>query len=125
MPRREMTLRVEAALRNPHVRCLSHPTGRYINRRPENALDLDRVYDVALEHGVAVEVNGLPLRLDLRGEHVRDALRAGVTIVCSTDAHSVVGLGNMVLSVETARRGWATAADVVNTRPLSAIVTRG
>jgi DNA polymerase (family X) len=125
MPRREMTLRVEAALRNPYVRCLSHPTGRYINRRPENALDLDRVYEVALEQGVAVEVNGLPLRLDLRGEHVRDAVRAGVTIVCSTDAHSVAGLGNMVLSVQTARRGWATAADVVNTRPLSAVVTRG
>ncbi len=114
-----MTQRVEAALRNPHVRCLSHPKGRNINRRPENALDLERIYEVALEEGVALEVNGLPDRLDLRGEHVRDALRAGVQIVCSTDAHSVRGLGNMELSVRTARRGWATAADVVNTRPLS------
>ena len=59
MPRREMTQRVEEALRNPYVRCLSHPTGRYINRRPENALDLDRIFEVALEQGVAVEVNGL------------------------------------------------------------------
>jgi DNA polymerase (family 10) len=67
------------------------------------------VYEVALEHGVAVEVNGLPDRLD--------AIRAGVKIVCSTDAHSVRGLGNMELSVRTARRGWATAADVLNTRP--------
>jgi DNA polymerase (family 10) len=116
MPRREMTKRVEEALRNPHVRCLSHPTGRLINRRPENALDLERVFGVALEEGVALEVNGLPDRLDLRGEHVRDALRAGVPIVCSTDAHSVRGLENMELSVRTARRGWATAADVVNTR---------
>ena len=67
--------------------CLSHPTGRLIGRRPENAVDLDRVYELALEHGVALEVNGLPDRLDLRGEHVRDALRAGVRIVCSTDSH--------------------------------------
>ncbi|HZA89284.1 MAG TPA: helix-hairpin-helix domain-containing protein, partial [Solirubrobacterales bacterium] len=122
MPRRELTKRVEEALRNPYVRCLSHPKGRYINRRPENALDLERVFDVALEEGVALEVNGLPDRLDLHGEHVRDALRAGVQIVCSTDAHSVRGLGNMKLSVATARRGWATAAHVVNTRPLRSIL---
>ncbi len=124
MPRREMTKRVEEALRNPYVRCLSHPKGRYINRRPENALDLDRVYELALEEGVALEVNGLPLRLDLSGGHVRDALRAGVQVVCSTDAHSVRGLENMALSVATARRGWATAADVMNTRPLGEILDR-
>ena len=122
MPAPELTRRVEEALRNPHVRCLSHPKGRIINHRPENALDLDRVYEVALAEGVAVEVNGLASRLDLSGGHVRDALRAGVRVVCSTDAHSVRGLGNMALSVATARRGWATAADVLNTRPLGAIL---
>ncbi len=125
MPRREMTARVEEALRHPHVRCLSHPTGRLIGRRPENAVDLERVFDVALGHDVALEVNGLPARLDLSGAHVRDALRAGVQIVCSTDAHSVGGLTNMALSVATARRGGATAADVVNTRPLGAILPGG
>jgi DNA polymerase (family X) len=122
MPRAEMTKRVEEALRNPSVRCLSHPKGRYINRRPENELDLDRIYEVALEEGVALEVNGLPDRLDLSGSHVRDALRAGVPIVCSTDAHSTRGLGNMPLSVATARRGWATRADVVNTRGLKEVI---
>jgi DNA polymerase (family 10) len=122
MPRREMTKRVEEALLNPHVSCLSHPKGRYINRRPENALDLDRVFEIALAHRVALEVNGLPDRLDLRGEYVRQALQAGVRVVCSTDAHSVRGLENMALSVATARRGWATAADVVNTQPLAAIL---
>jgi DNA polymerase (family 10) len=120
-----MTARVEAALRNPYVRCLSHPKGRYINRRPENALDLDRVFELALEHGVALEVNGLPDRLDLSGAHVREALKAGVEIVCSTDAHSTRGLANMDFAVATARRGWATAASVLNTRPLSAILRPG
>jgi DNA polymerase (family 10) len=123
MPRREMTRRVEEALRNPSVRCLSHPTGRIINHRPENALDLEHIYGVALEEGVALEVNGLAPRLDLRGEHVRRAIRAGVRIVCSTDAHSTRGLGNMELSVRTARRGWATAADVLNTQPLQAVLS--
>jgi DNA polymerase (family 10) len=124
MPRRELTKRVEEALLNPHVSCLSHPKGRLINRRPENALDLERVFELALEQRVALEVNGLPDRLDLRGEHVREALRAGVKIVCSTDSHSVRGLANMTLSVVTARRGWATAADVLNTRPLEELLGR-
>jgi DNA polymerase (family 10) len=118
MPTKEMTDRVCHALRNPHVSCLSHPTGRLLTRRPENAVNLEHVYEVAVEHGVALEVNGLAPRLDLSGEHVRDALQAGARIVCSTDAHSVGGLGNMALSVDTARRGWATAADVVNTGSL-------
>jgi DNA polymerase (family 10) len=117
MPRAQMTRRVEEALRNPFVRCLSHPKGRYINRRPENELDLERTFEVALEMNVAIEVNGLPDRLDLSGEHTREALRAGVKIVCSTDSHSIRGLSNMPFSVATARRGWATAADVLNTRP--------
>jgi DNA polymerase (family X) len=124
MPRREMTKRVEEALRNPYVSCLSHPTGRIITRRPENAVDLDRIYEVALERGIALEVNGLAPRLDLSGEHVRDAIAAGVNIVCSTDAHSPRGLGNMPLAVHTARRGWATAANVLNTRPLAEILRR-
>jgi DNA polymerase (family X) len=122
MPRRELTKRVEEALRHPSVRCLSHPKGRIINRRPENALDLERTFEVARAEGVAVEVNGLPDRLDLSGEHVRAALRAGVEIVCSTDSHSVRGFQNIDLSVATARRGWATAAQVVNTRPLRSIL---
>jgi DNA polymerase (family 10) len=125
MPRRELTKRVEEAMRNPSVRCLSHPKGRYINRRPENALDLERVFEVALEERVALEVNGLPDRLDLSGEHVRDALRAEVEIVCSTDAHSIRGLGNMELAVATARRGGATPGQVVNTRPLRSILGEG
>ena len=125
MSSREMTNRVEEALGNPYVRCLSHPTGRLINRRPENALDLERVFELAVEHQIALEVNGLPARLDLRGEHVRNALRSGVRIVCSTDAHSVPGLDNMALSIATARRGWATAERVLNTRPLRDVLERG
>jgi DNA polymerase (family 10) len=118
MPAPEMTRRVLEAIGNPHVSCLSHPTGRLIGRRPENAVDLDRVYEAAREHGVAVEVNGLPDRLDLRGEHVRDAIAGGVRIVCSTDAHGPERLAYMELAVHTARRGGATAADVVNAGPL-------
>jgi DNA polymerase (family 10) len=122
-PKDELTRRTIEAMRHPAVRGLSHPKGRIINHRPENALDLERVFELALELGTAIETNGLPDRLDLRDEYVRLAVEAGVPVLCSTDAHSVRGLGNMRLSVATARRGWATAADVLNTRPLSEIVS--
>jgi DNA polymerase (family 10) len=114
-PAAELTARVTEAMRHPAVRCLSHPTGRIVNHRPPNALDLARVLELALETGVALEVNGLPDRLDLTGEHSRLAVEAGVALVVSTDAHSTRGLDNMELAVATARRGWATPADVLNT----------
>ena len=124
LPEEELTARVTEAMRHPAVRCLSHPRGRILNHRPPNALRLERVIEVALETGVALETNGLPDRLDLRDEEVRLAVEAGVPIVCSTDAHSVQGLDNMPNCVTTARRGWATPADVLNTRPLAEILRR-
>ena len=124
-PRAEMTKRVTEAMRHPAVRALSHPTGRLIDRRPPNALDLDETIAVAVETGVALEVNGLPDRLDLRDEHVRRAIDGGARIVVNTDAHSIAGLGNMALAVHTARRGRATATDVANTRPLNELLRRG
>ena len=121
-PRAQLTARVIEAMRHPAARCLSHPTGRLIGHRPPNALDLERIIEVAVETGTALEVNGLANRLDLSGDHVRLAVEAGARIVCSTDAHSVAGLANIDLSVHTARRGWAEPADVVNTWPLSKLL---
>ena len=119
-----LTSKVTNAMRHPAVNCLSHPKGRILNHRPPNALDLERVIEVALETGVALEVNGLPDRLDLAGSDARLAVEAGVPLVASTDAHSVRGLGNMQLAIATARRGWATRADVLNTRSLDEILWR-
>jgi DNA polymerase (family 10) len=125
LEREELTRRVVDAIRHPAARCLSHPKGRILGHRPENALDLDEVFAVALETGVALEVNGLPDRLDLSGEHVAEAVAAGVDIVCSTDAHSVAGLGWLELSVATARRGGAPRRSVVNARPLEDVLRVG
>ncbi|HET7648735.1 MAG TPA: PHP domain-containing protein [Gaiellaceae bacterium] len=119
-----LTKRTLAAVEHPAVRSISHPQGRILNHRPPNAVGLDAVYAACLETGTALETNGLPDRIDLSSTHVRDAIRAGVRITCSTDAHSVRGLANMRLAVATARRGWATAADVLNTRPLEDVLSR-
>ncbi|HET7759948.1 MAG TPA: helix-hairpin-helix domain-containing protein [Gaiellaceae bacterium] len=118
----ELTQRVLTALESPYVSCLSHPTGRLINFRPPNAVDLEAVLARLAEQGRAVEVNGLPNRLDLRDEHVRLAREAGVPVVCSTDAHSTRGLENIELSVATARRGGAGPSEVLNTRPLAEVL---
>ena len=119
--RGELTRIVTEAMRNPHVSCLSHPKGRILNHRPENALDLDTVCEVARETGVALEINGLPDRLDLSGAHARDALAAGVDLVLSSDAHSTRGLAALEYSVATARRAGAPRDRIVNTRPLAGL----
>lgn len=121
--RRELTRMVTEAMRHPAVRALSHPKGRILNHRPENALHLDEVFVVALETGVALEVNGLPDRLDLSAAHVREALAEGVQLVLNSDAHSERGLDNVELAVATARKGGATRAAVLNCRSLDDLVS--
>ena len=110
-------------MRHPAVRCLSHPNGRIINHRPPNALDLERALEVALETASRSRRTASPTGSTLRdGDPARG--RGGRAGRVSTDAHSVRGLGNMRLAVRTARRGWATAADVLNTRPLEEVLVR-
>jgi DNA polymerase (family 10) len=120
--REQLTKRTLAAIEHPAVRSISHPQGRILNHRPPNAVDLDAVYEACAATGTAVETNGLPDRIDLSAAHIRDAITAGVLITCSTDAHSVRGLQNMRLAVGTARRGWCTAANVLNTRALAELL---
>ena len=121
-PAAELTRMVTNAMRHPAVRALSHPKGRILNRRPENALDLDEVFVVALETGVAVEVNGLPDRLDLSATHVREALDAGVELVLNSDSHSAPGLERVELAVATARKGGAGRGSVLNCRTLEDVI---
>ncbi|HLM34426.1 MAG TPA: hypothetical protein VK278_01485 [Gaiellaceae bacterium] len=122
--REQLTMRMVEAARHPSVRCISHPQGRILNHRPPNAVDLERLFEVCVETATAVETNGLPDRIDLSSELVRNAIAAGVAIVCSTDTHSIAGFGNMRNCIGTARRAGATAANVVNTQPLAKVLAR-
>jgi DNA polymerase (family 10) len=85
---------------------------------------METILDAVVESRAAVEINGDPHRLDMEPRWVRAARTRGIRFVVSTDAHSVRGLGNMQLAVATARRGWATAANVLNTRSLQAVLER-
>ncbi len=122
LPEARMTERVIRALSNPHVDLLGHPTGRLLNTRLPYEIDLDAVLDAAAEFGVAIEVNGQPDRLDLPDVWVQRAIQRGILIACTSDAHSTRQLDNMRWSVATARRGWAEARHVLNTRPLAELL---
>lgn len=115
--RETLTKRLLAAIEHPLVDCIGHPTGRRINRRPPYELDFEAVVARAAETGTFLELNGQPDRLDLNDAHVRVAAEAGVGIVLSSDAHSVGALAYLDLAVAQARRGWLSAANVVNARP--------
>jgi len=114
-----MTERVIAAMEHPLVRALGHPTGRLIGRRAPYAIDLDAVFAAAARTGTLLEINGNPDRRDLSELPARAAARAGAKIVIDSDAHRVLTLQNMRWGVASARRGWLTAEDVANTRPLA------
>ena len=119
LPRREQTDRIVRAMRNPHADILFHPTGRVIQKREPYEVDIEAVIAAARETGTVLELDAYPDRLDLRDEHVRRATEAGVPIVIDSDAHSVKHLGfPRAYGVDQARRGWATAKDVLNTRPV-------
>ena len=123
LPRREQTERITRAMRNPHADILFHPTGRVIQKREPYDVDIEAVIATARATGTVLELDAYPDRLDLRDEHVRRATQAGVPIVIDSDAHSVKHLGfPRAHGVDQARRGWATAADVLNTRPVEAFL---
>jgi len=117
-PRDVMTERMLRAISNPLVNTLNHPHGRKIGRREGYAVDMQAVIERAASVGCALELNATPDRLDLNGVWARRALGLGARFTISSDAHSSTELGFMQFGVASARRGWLTAADVLNTRPL-------
>jgi DNA polymerase (family 10) len=117
-PKQQMTERVLKAMENPHLHILGHPTGRLQLRRDPFALDMEAVLKAARHHGVAMELNAFPDRLDLRDQHLRMCKELGVKVVISTDSHHTRHLDHMRYGVLTARRGWLEKQDVLNTLPV-------
>lgn len=115
---RAMTKRMLAALDNPFVTIIGHPTGRLLLAREPYAVDLSAVMEKAAAVGVAMEINADPRRLDLDWRIVRDARRGGAVFSIGADAHGVAGIRNVISGVGIARKGWLTADQVLNTRSL-------
>ena len=117
-PAAKIEKRLLAAIENPHVHCIGHPTGRILGKRPGADADWMMILDAAAEHGVMMEINANPARLDLDDTLARAAADRGIRITISTDAHSTGQLNKMQWGIYQARRAGLTAADVANTLQL-------
>jgi DNA polymerase (family 10) len=120
--REQMTRRIVRALEHPRVDILVHPTGRLIGSRDPYDVDLDMVFATALAHGNALEINASPDRLDLGDAHARRAASLGIPLAISTDTHYLSNLGFVDLGVAVARRAWIEPSQVLNARPLTALL---
>lgn len=116
--REQLTLRIISAMENEYVNIIGHPTGRKIHQRKAYELDLDIIFQTSADTDTFLEINSQPDRLDLKDVLVKKAIETGCKLVINTDAHSKEGLSNIELGIATARRGWATKKDIINTNSL-------
>ncbi|MGB8348600.1 MAG: DNA polymerase/3'-5' exonuclease PolX [Ktedonobacteraceae bacterium] len=115
LPAEEQTRRMLRAIANPYVSIIGHPTGRVLLEREGYALDMNAVIDAAVEHGVCIEINASPSRMDMDWRLVKRARDKGMKIPINPDAHVVSGLDDMRYGIGSARKGWLRASDVLNT----------
>lgn len=113
--KKEMTRRVLEGLSHPKAKILAHPSGRMLNDRPGYELDFEQIFDYCQKNNKALEINSWPERLDLPDTLVKLAIGHGVKLVIDTDSHAVSHMNLMKYGVATARRGWATKSDIINT----------
>src|SRR6059058_2753116 len=117
LDRAAMTDRLLAAIENPYTQIIAHPTGRLLLRRDPFDYDMEKVLDACAKHGVAMECNSYPDRLDLKDVYLRMCKERGVKVVISTDAHNTGNLSFIRYGVTMARRGWLEKKNVINTLP--------
>lgn len=111
----QLTNRIIAAIKNPYVTVIAHPTGRLIGERDAYDIDLEKVLEAAKEYGKAIEINAYPLRLDINDTYARKAKDMGGKMVINTDTHTLNQFDYMMYGVSTGRRGWLEKKDVINT----------
>src|SRR6267142_2307516 len=117
LDRAAMTDRMLAAIENPYTQIIAHPTGRLLLRRDPIDYDMEKILAACAKHGVAMECNSYPDRLDLKDVYLRMCKERGVKVVISTDSHSTGNLSFIQYGVTMARRGWLEKHDVINTLP--------
>ncbi len=118
-----VTERLLRAIEHPALHLLGHPSGRILLRREPIALDFETILSACAQHGVTLEINAAPDRLDLHDRHARRCREAGVKIAINTDAHHPRHLELLPYGLAMARRGWLEAKDVLNTLPAEELLT--
>ena len=107
-----------AAIKNPYVDCIGHPTGRLLTRRPgaDVAFERNPQGGRRLRRDDGNQRPPQPSDLDdVRAAAARDL---GIPIVISTDSHSPNGFDLLQFGVFQARRAGLEKKDVANTRPV-------
>jgi DNA polymerase (family 10) len=122
LPKKEQTERILKAIRNPHTTIIGHMTGRQLQRRPGYEIDIDKILKACVKHGVAVEINAHPWRLDLDWRWHQKALAYGCIFSINPDAHSIRELDHMHWGVEMARKGGVPPDRVLNAMPLAKLL---
>jgi DNA polymerase (family 10) len=115
MNQKEATNRIIKGMENEYASFLAHPTCRIIGRREPLKLDIEKIFDAAVETDTYLEINSFPDRLDLNDTNSKYAKEKGVKFVIGTDAHNVNHLPYMQFGIATARRGWLEKDDILNT----------
>ena len=118
LSRRSQTSRLLRLLDQRHVSILAHPTTRLLGERLPLQCDWARVFQRASERPCFLELNSQPARLDLDDVLVREAAASGILISIATDAHGTADFACLEGGIRQARRGWLTASQVLNCRPL-------
>ncbi len=118
-PREQIMKRLLCAVTNPHVDIIGHASGRMLTRREGADIDFDVLLKAAADHGVMLEINAHPARLDLDDVRAAAAKARGIPIVISTDAHSTNGFDVLEYGIYQARRAGLEKEDVANTRSLA------
>ena len=113
------TARIIAAMENPQVHIIGHPSGRLINQRAPYSINYEKIFKRAIETGTVLEINAQYRRLDLQDIYIRQAKEFGCLFSIDSDAHTTDSLGLMELGIRWARRGWIEKKNVVNTLTLA------
>jgi DNA polymerase (family X) len=108
------TARVIRAVKNPYTTILGHMTGRQLLRRFGYDLDIEKILKACAAHGVAVEINANPWRLDIDWRWHQAAMEAGCLMSINPDAHSTAEIDNLKWGVAMARKGGVPPERILN-----------
>jgi DNA polymerase (family X) len=118
----EQTARIIKAVSNPFTTILGHITGRLLLRRPGYEVDIGSILEACAEHGVAIEINSNPNRMELDWRWHQRALRLGCLLSINPDAHSIRELSLMRWGVRLARKGGVPREGVLNAKGLARLL---
>jgi DNA polymerase (family 10) len=124
LPAKKQTERILRAMDHKYFSILAHPSGRLLQEREAYAVDMGRIVEHAKARGCFLELNAQPMRLDLTDTYCQMARELGVMLSINSDSHSEQGFENLALGINQARRGWLSADDVLNTRPVAEVKKR-